>query len=240
MRYLQIRDVQEYEQEDTIPMNTFSDIFKKGFLEETGNLTTQGFALSMLAALICGMIVYGVYRNYYKGVIYSNNFNILLVLTTMVTCFMVLVISSNVVLSLGMVGALSIVRFRTAVKDPLDVGFLFWTVAVGVTCGAGLYLISLIGTVFIAGIYILLVKVRNRKHQYLLIVKYENEASESVARELAALKKVLKNKTTARGMTELTYEVGICGDNTSFVTALSELAGVTSAVLVEFTGDYFE
>ncbi len=154
MRYLQIRDVQEYEQEDTIPMNTFSDIFKKGFLEETGNLTTQGFALSMLAALICGMIVYGVYRNYYKGVIYSNNFNILLVLTTMVTCFMVLVISSNVVLSLGMVGALSIVRFRTAVKDPLDVGFLFWTVAVGVTCGAGLYLISLIGTVFIAGIYI--------------------------------------------------------------------------------------
>ena len=137
-------------------MNTFSDIFKKGFLEETGNLTTQGFAMSMLAAFICGMVVYGVYRKYYKGVIYSNNFNILLVLTTMVTCFIVIVISSNVVLSLGMVGALSIVRFRTAVKDPLDVGFLFWTVAVGVTCGAGLYLISLIGTVLIAVIYVLL------------------------------------------------------------------------------------
>ena len=98
-------------------MNTFSDIFKKGFLEETGNLTTQGFAMSMLAAFICGMVVYGVYRKYYKGVIYSNNFNILLVLTTMVTCFIVIVISSNVVLSLGMVGALSIVRFRTAVKE---------------------------------------------------------------------------------------------------------------------------
>lgn len=221
-------------------MNTFSDIFKKGFLEETGNLTTQGFAMSMLAAFICGMVVYGVYRKYYKGVIYSNNFNILLVLTTMVTCFIVIVISSNVVLSLGMVGALSIVRFRTAVKDPLDVGFLFWTVAVGVTCGAGLYLISLIGTVLIAVIYVLLVKIRNRKRQYLLIIKYENEAAESVARKLETLKKVLKNKTTSHGTTELIYEVGICGDNTAFVTALSELAGVSSAVLVEFTGDYFE
>ena len=209
-------------------MNTFSDIFKKGFLEETGNLTTQGFAMSMLAAFICGMVVYGVYRKYYKGVIYSNNFNILLVLTTMVTCFIVIVISSNVVLSLGMVGALSIVRFRTAVKDPLDVGFLFWTVAVGVTCGAGLYLISLIGTVLIAVIYVLLVKIRNRKRQYLLIIKYENEAAESVARKLETLKKVLKNKTTSHGTTELTYEVGICGDNTAFVTALSEQIGRAS------------
>ena len=155
-------------------MNTFSDIFKKGFLEETGNLTTSGFAMSMLAAFLCGMIVYAVYRMFYKGVIYNNNFNILLVMTSTVTCFMVIVISSNVVLSLGMVGALSIVRYRTAVKDPLDVGFLFWTVAVGVTCGAGLYLISIMGTVFIALVYIMLVKVRSRKHQYLLIVKYQN------------------------------------------------------------------
>lgn len=221
-------------------MNTFSDIFKKGFLEEAGNLTTGSFAMSMLAAFLCGMIVYAVYRSFYKGVIYNNNFNILLVMTSLVTCFMVLVISSNVVLSLGMVGALSIVRYRTAVKDPLDVGFLFWTVAVGVTCGAGLYLISVLGTVFTAAVYILLVKIRNHKHQYLLIVKYHNEAADPVRRELAPLKKVLKNKTTIRGTTELTYEVRLSGDNTAFVTSLSELEGVTSAVLVEFTGDYFE
>ena len=113
-------------------MTTFSDIFKKGFLQETGNLTTADFAMSMLAAFLCGMIIYMVYRYFYKGVIYNNNFNILLVLTSMITCFMVMVISSNVVLSLGMVGALSIVRFRTAVKDPLDVGFLFWTVDLAV------------------------------------------------------------------------------------------------------------
>ncbi len=221
-------------------MNTFSDIFKKGFLEETGNLTTSGFAMSMLAAFLCGMIVYAVYRMFYKGVIYNNNFNILLVMTSTVTCFMVIVISSNVVLSLGMVGALSIVRYRTAVKDPLDVGFLFWTVAVGVTCGAGLYLISIMGTVFIALVYIMLVKVRSRKHQYLLIVKYQNEAAEAVRRQLMPLKKVLKNKTSTKNQTELTYEVQVSADNTAFVTVLSEVEGVTSAVLVEFTGDYFE
>lgn len=122
-------------------MTNFGDIFKNGFLENFGNLTVRGFLLSMLSAFICGMIVYFVYRKFFKGVIYNNNFNILLVLTSMITCFIVLVISSNVVLSLGMVGALSIVRYRTAIKDPLDVGFLFWTVAVGVTSGAGLYLI---------------------------------------------------------------------------------------------------
>lgn len=221
-------------------MNNFSDIFKKGFLQETGNLTIGGFIMSMLAAFICGMIVYFVYRKFFKGVIYNNNFNILLVLTSMVTCFIVIVISSNVVLSLGMVGALSIVRYRTAVKDPLDVGFLFWTVAVGVTCGAGLYIISLLGTIFIAIIYILLVNVRSRKRVYILIVKYANEAGKAVMREVEGINKVLKNKTTSKGYTELTYEVRLNGDNTAFVTALSEIQGVENAVIVEFTGDHFE
>lgn len=221
-------------------MTTFSDIFKKGFLQETGNLTVDGFIMSMLAAFLCGMIVYLVYRNFFKGVIYNNNFNILLVMTSMVTCFIVIVISSNVVLSLGMVGALSIVRYRTAVKDPLDVGFLFWTVAVGVTCGAGLYIISLFGTIAIAFVYILLVKVRSHKRVYLLIVKYANEAAAPVMRELDQMKKVLKNKTTTKGYTELTYEVRVKGENTAFVTALSEIQGVSNAVLVEFTGDYLE
>ena len=221
-------------------MMTFSDIFKKGFIQETGNLTIQGFVMAMLASFICGMIVYTVYRMFFKGVIYNNNFNILLVLTSMVTCFIVIVISSNVVLSLGMVGALSIVRYRTAVKEPLDVGFLFWTVAVGVTCGAGLYIISLLGTIFIAIIYIMLVKIRNQKRVYLLIVKYANEAGEAVRREIEPLKKVMKNKTTVKGYTELTYEVRINTDNTAFVTRLSEIEGVENAVIVEFTGDYFE
>lgn len=221
-------------------MINFSDIFKKGFLEETGNLTTESFLLSMLAAFICGMIVYYIYRQFFKGVIYNNNFNILLVMTSLVTCFMVIVISSNVVLSLGMVGALSIVRYRTAIKDPLDVGFLFWTVAVGVTCGAGLYLISIMGTVFIAAIYVLLVQIRNRKRVYLLIIKLQNDVMGMVNSELKGIKKVLKNRTTTKGYTELTYEVRLVGENTTFVSHLSELEGVENVVVVEFTGDYAE
>ena len=196
--------------------------------------------MSMLAAFLCGMIIYMVYRYFYKGVIYNNNFNILLVMTSMVTCFIVIVISSNVVLSLGMVGALSIVRFRTAVKDPLDVGFLFWTVAVGITCGAGLYIISLMATLSISVVYILLIKVRNRKRVYLLIVKYQNEAQDKVTKTIHQLHKVLKNRTTENGFTEVTYEVRIKEDNTSFVAALSELEGVDYATIVEFTGDYCE
>ncbi|MCI5826893.1 MAG: DUF4956 domain-containing protein [Lachnospiraceae bacterium] len=221
-------------------MTTFSDIFKKGFLQETGNLTTADFAMSMLAAFLCGMIIYMVYRYFYKGVIYNNNFNILLVLTSMITCFMVMVISSNVVLSLGMVGALSIVRFRTAVKDPLDVGFLFWTVAVGITCGAGLYIISLAATLMISVVYILLIKVRNRKRVYLLIVKYRDDAQESVTRVIRSLRKVLKNRTSTSGYTEMTYEIRMSKNNTSFVKSLSELEGVEYASVVEFTGDYCE
>ena len=221
-------------------MIKFSDIFKKGFLEQTEGLTLNSFAMSLLAAFLCGMVIYFVYRWFYKGVVYNNNFNILLVMTTVVTCFIVIVISSNVVLSLGMVGALSIVRFRTAVKDPLDVGFLFWTVAVGITCGAGLYVISLFATVSIALIYILLIKVRSRKRVYLLIVKYSSEASEGVLRILAPMKKVLKNRTTIHDFTEVTYEIRFNEEQTAFVARLAEIPGVEHASVVEFTGDYCE
>ena len=141
-------------------------------------------------------------------------------------------------LSLGMVGALSIVRYRTAVKDPLDVGFLFWTVAVGVTCGAGLYIISFLGTVFIAIIFIVLVKCRIGRHQYLLVIKYLDTASEDVEKEIKSRKKVLKNKTVNKDYTELTYEMNLDGEDTSFVDTLSGIDGVKSAVLVEFSGDY--
>lgn len=221
-------------------MTNFGDIFKNGFLENVGNLTTPVFLMAMLSSFICGMIVYFVYRRFFKGVIYNNNFNILLVMTSMVTSFIVLVISSNVVLSLGMVGALSIVRYRTAIKDPLDVGFLFWTVAVGITSGAGLYLISLLGTLFVAAIYILLVQVRNRTRMYLLVVKFSPDANERVLQTTESLNKVLKNKTSTRDSIELTWEVKINTDNTAFMQKLTELEGVESAVLVEFTGDYYE
>ena len=221
-------------------MTNFSDIFKKSFLQETGNMTTESFFMSLIAAFICGMIIYFVYRKFHRGVIYNNNFNILLVMTALVTTFTVLVISSNVVLSLGMVGALSIVRFRTAIKNPLDVGFLFWAVAVGITCGAGLYLISFGATIFISLVYILMINLRSRKKVYLLIIKYQNSAYEEIMRTLHPMKKELKNRNVTGDYSELTYEVRFTEDNTSFVTALSQIEGVKNAGLVEFTGDFGE
>ena len=124
--------------------------------QQLANLTLPHILICMLAATVCGIIIYLVYRFFYRGVVYSDNFNILLILITVITSFIIMTISANIVLSLGMVGALSIVRFRSAVKDPLDIGFLFWGIAAGLTCGAGLYFVALVGTVIISVIYIVM------------------------------------------------------------------------------------
>ena len=222
-------------------MINFTDIFKKGFLDvTTGDLSFKTILMAVLAAFICGMIIYFVYRRFYKGVIYSNNFNILLVMVSVITSFIVLTISSNVVLSLGMVGALSIVRFRTAVKDPLDVGFVFWAVAVGITCGAGLYLMSFLCSVAIALIYILLVHFKASTRVFLLIVKFDNTANENVQSILRMLNYSVKNKTGISNKTELTLEIKSKSDNSTYVTILSNIEGVHSATLVEYTGDFGE
>ncbi len=223
-------------------MTNFVDILKKSFLEngQMADLSIASILMSLISAFLCSMIIYYVYRKYYRGIVYSSSFNILLVLVSIVTAFIVMTISSNILLSLGMVGALSIVRFRTAVKDPLDVGFLFFAISVGITSGAGLYILSFIATIFISLIYILLVQVKTFTKVYLLIVKFENSANEEVQKILKTLKGELKNKTTIKDTIELTLELRLKGDNTAFVNQLSSLPGVKSAVLVEYTGDFGE
>ena len=216
---------------------TFQDIFKKSFLEgNAADLSLPVVLMSLISAFLCSMLIYMLYRKFYRGVIYNNNFNLLLVLVSMITTFIVITISSNVILSLGMVGALSIVRFRAVVKDPLDVGFLFWAISIDITCGAGLYLMSFLCTIVIGIIYILLVSFKSTKRVYLLIVKYNNESNESVQRILNSISHILKNKTVLNGKIELTLEIKVKEENTAFVTQLSELQGVYSAALVEYTG----
>ncbi|NLO09449.1 MAG: DUF4956 domain-containing protein [Clostridiales bacterium] len=222
-------------------MTTFSDIFKKSFINDASmDLNFTNVIMSLLAAYVCGMIIYFVYKHFYKGVLYSHNFNILLVLVSMITAFIVLTISSNIVLSLGMVGALSIVRFRTAVKDPLDVGFLFFAISIGITCGASLYLMSFVSTILISLIYIFMVKVKTDSHVYLLIVKYEENAGEDVTKVLSDIKYALKNKTIYKNIIELTLEMKLKSNNTDFVSAISKIEGVQSAALVNYTGDFAE
>ena len=223
-------------------MTSFIDILKKSFLEngQMADLSIPNIMMSLISAFLCSMVIYYIYRKFYRGIVYSSSFNILLVLVSVVTSFIVMTISSNILLSLGMVGALSIVRFRTAVKDPLDVGFLFFSIAVGITSGAGLYIMSFIATLFISFIYILLVQVKTFTKVYLLIVKFENSTNEDVQKILKPLKASLKNKTSIKETTELTLELRLKGDNTAFMTQLTALEGVKSAVLVEYTGDFGE
>ena len=199
-------------------------------------LTAENIVATLITAALCGLIVYLVYRFFYRGVVYSDNFNILIVLTTVVTAFVILTISANIVLSLGMVGALSIVRFRAAVKDPLDIGFLFWGIAAGITAGAGLYWAAVLGTVCIAVIYILLTIFKKEKKSYLLIVRYAVSEEMNVNGLLGNIK--LKSKTQTGERVELTIEVKIKKNDVSYVSRFNEIAGVESVTMLEYSGEY--
>ena len=201
-------------------------------------LTPAGIIASMLSALVCGVIIYLVYRFCYRGVVYSDNFNVLLVMITTITGFIIMTISSNVVLSLGMVGALSIVRFRSAIKDPLDIGFLFWSIAAGITAGAGLYFVAVIGTVLIAVIYIVFSMFKKSKRNYLLIVHYSDAAEDNVNAVLGGMRYRLKNKTKNGDSNEITIEIKVRNNDTSGLSRFKGIDGVTSVTLLEYNGEY--
>ena len=206
--------------------------------EQFANLSVPTILITLLTAALCGAVIYLVYRFFYRGVVYSDNFNILLLLTTVVTAFIIMTISANVVLSLGMVGALSIVRFRAAVKDPLDIGFLFWGIAAGITAGAQLHWVAIIGTAIIAVIYILLTIFKKERKSYLLIVRYTADNEINVNGILGAIKYKLKNKTQTGNSVEITVEVKIKNNDTSYISRFNAVEGVESVTLLEYSGEY--
>ena len=201
-------------------------------------LTPAGIMAAMFTSVLCGIIIYLVYRFCYRGVVYSDNFNILLVMITSITGFIIMTISSNVVLSLGMVGALSIVRFRSAIKDPLDIGFLFWSIASGITAGAGLYFVAVLGTVFIAVIYIVFSMFKKSKRSYLLIVHYSDSAEDNVSAVLGGMKYRLKNKTKTGDSNEITIEIKVKNNDTSGLSRFKGIDGVSAVTLLEYNGEY--
>ena len=208
------------------------------FTASLANLTLPTIIFTLLTAAVCGAVIYLVYRFFNRSVIYNENFNILIILTTVVTSFIIMTISANVVLSLGMVGALSIVRFRAAVKDPLDIGFLFWGIAAGITAGAQLYWVALIGTAIIAVLYILITIFRKEKKSYLLIVRYDASAEMNVNGVLGGVKYRLKNKTSSGSHVELTVEVKVKTNDTTYLSRFNAVEGVESVTLLEYSGEY--
>ncbi len=220
---------------------TFSDVFKSSFLSNINAFSTVDVLLALGLAFVIGLYIFLIYKKTYQGVMYSDSFGVSLIAMAMITSLVIIAVTSNVVLSLGMVGALSIVRFRTAIKEPMDIAFLFWAIAVGIVLGAGLLPLAIIGSVIIGIIIVVFSTRKIGDTPYILVVNCENEETESAAYELIkedAKKSLLKSKSVNKLGIELTYEVRIKDDNTGFVNKISAVDGITNAVLVSYNGEY--
>jgi uncharacterized membrane protein YhiD involved in acid resistance len=157
---------------------------------------------------------------------------------TMITALIIMTISTNIVLSLGMVGALSIVRFRTAVKDPLDIVYMFWSISAGIATGAKLYPVALIGSLTVGLALLWLSRRKVREQPYLLIIRHSEIAIADVRSQLRKLNYTLKSKTVRKDYIEMTIEIRLRDDNTAFVNVLSAIEGVNDVSLINYTGDY--
>lgn len=219
----------------------FNDIFKSSFLENVSSVSLLDMGIALALAFCLGLFIFLVYKKTFNGVMYSSSFGVTLIALTMITTVVILAVTSNVVLSLGMVGALSIVRFRTAIKEPLDIAFLFWSIAVGIVLAAGMIPLAVIGSVIIGVILLVFVNKKSYVHPYILVLECDCQESENKAKEFLSqhvTRSVVKSKTAQAGKVELNLEVRLKEDNTDFVAALSQLKGVRSAVLVSYNGDY--
>ena len=220
---------------------TFNDIFKSSFLENVAAVSVFDICLSLVLAFLIGLFIFLVYKKTYQGVMYSSSFGVALVALTMITTLVILAVTSNVVLSLGMVGALSLVRFRTAIKEPLDIAFLFWSIADGIVLAAGMIPLAVIGTIFIGIILLIFVNRKSSKNPYILVVNCDGIDTEEKVLDFVkenVKKSVVKSKSVRRGATELNMEIRLKNDDTTFVSGLAGINGVSNAVLVSYNGDY--
>lgn len=219
----------------------FNDIFKSSFLENITSVSILDMAVALALAFGLGMFIFLVYKKTYQGVMYSSSFGTTLIALTMITTVVILAVTSNVVLSLGMVGALSIVRFRTAIKEPLDIAFLFWAIAVGIVLAAGMIPLAVIGSVIIGVILLVFVNKKSHRNPYIVVLSCTDSAAEKNAKDYLdknVQKCVVKSKSAAKGAIELNLEIRMKDDNTDFINVLSDIPGVNSAVLVSYNGEY--
>lgn len=220
---------------------TFSDIFKSSFLENVTAVSVFDMILTLVLAFGIGVFIFLVYKKTYQGVLYSASFGTTLIALTMITSTVILAVTSNVVLSLGMVGALSIVRFRTAIKEPLDIAFLFWAIGAGIVLAAGMIPLAVISSVVIGLILLIFVNHKSHTRPYMVVLQCDGHDSEMRAQELLTknvLRSTVKSKSAARGTVEIQVEVRLKDDNTDFISAIADLPGVNSAVIVSYNGEY--
>lgn len=221
---------------------TWDDIFDSDFLGQiSGDLTALNIIITLLLSFALGLFIFFIYRRSFQGVMYSKTFNIALIALSMVSSAIILGVTTSVALSLGTLGALSIVRFRTAIKDPIDVVYMFWAIAVGIITGAGLYLLAALATAVIGAVLYLFSKFNIRYQPYLLVISYatdesENRIFETLSEKIGVYKVKSKNRTPESF--ELTVEIRARGDQSRVVNTLSALEGVTNVAMVSYDGEY--
>lgn len=220
----------------------FSDIFKSSFVDKITSISFLDMFIAMILSFAVGLFIMQVYKKTFKGVMYSSTFAMSLLALTLITTLIILGVTSNVVLSLGMVGALSIVRFRSAIKEPMDIAFLFWSISEGIVLGAGLIPLAILGAVFIGIVMVLFANKKTTDNPYILVVNCKNDISENSVLNILSKnvkKYCVKSKTISpsNGI-EMTIEVKLKNITTSFVNEVSKIEGVSNAVLVSYNGDY--
>ena len=221
------------------------DVIKKSILES--DMYNQAISLSTIVtilvdltvALLMGLLIYYIYKRFYKGVVYSRNYAITLVGMTVLTCMVTLAISTNIVISLGMVGALSIVRYRTAVKEPLDLMYMFWAITTGITVGASMYILVVLTAIIMIVLVIIFNKERSNLKSYVVVVHYtQDETCDAVERLLYKMKYSVRSKILRDGMVEATLQVTCKPDNLVFAEKIRAIEDVKDVTVLEFDGEY--
>lgn len=220
----------------------FSDIFKSSFIEKTTSFSLTDSIIGLVVAFLIGLFIYVVYKKTFNGVIYSHSFNISLLIMTMATALVIMGISNNVLLSLGMVGALSIVRFRTPIKDPMDLVYIFWSIVSGILCGAGFIPLVVIGSVLIGIVLLVFVNKMTVENPFLLIVKAgggsSSEAIEAELKKLTSRYQLKSQSFMGSDDMETTYEVRMKTGESAMLAELKALPGIKSAVMVSYDGNF--
>ena len=220
---------------------SFNDIFKSSFIENVTSVSVIDMVIALVLAFAIGLFIFLVHKKTYQGVMYSSSFGVALVALVPITAMVIMAVSSNIALSLGMVGALSIVRFRTAIKEPLDIAFLFWAIAVGIVLATGMIVLAVLGSAIIGIVMLVFVNRKSHYSPYILVLTCAGEGAENEACARvnnSCDKSVIKSKMVRDGAIELNMEVRLKNDDVSFVNALSSISGVRDVAMVSYNGDY--
>jgi len=220
---------------------TFRDVFKSSFLEKAVEFSILDVLIAMAVAFAIGLFIFYVYKKTFTGVMYSAAFGVAIMAMTMITTLIILAVTSNIVLSLGMVGALSIVRFRTAIKEPLDIAFLFWAISAGIVIGAGLIPLGVIGSLCIGLMLLVFVNRKSTDTPYIIVLNLANDQAEHDCLELIkgkTKKYLIKSKTVSQNGIELTVEVRLLDMSAKILNELFTIEGVNNACLVSYNGEY--